>query len=53
MIEQRDLLAGGGLITLVYKFRHPASTLVYRILGILIADSINTKKKKRYNLHTG
>jgi hypothetical protein len=36
---QRDLLAGGDLITLVYKLhRHPTSTLAYRILSILIAD---------------
>jgi hypothetical protein len=44
-IDQRDLIAGGDLITLVYKVRHPASTLAYRILGILIADSINREKK--------
>jgi hypothetical protein len=43
LIDQRDLFAGGDLIMLVYKVRHPASTLVYRIVGILIADSINTE----------
>jgi hypothetical protein len=46
LVDQRDLPTGGDLITLFYKVRHPASTLVYRILGVLIADSINTKKKK-------
>jgi hypothetical protein len=44
LIDQRDLLAGGNLITLVYKVRHPTSTLTYRIIGNLIADSVNTKK---------
>jgi hypothetical protein len=44
LIDQRDLLAGGELIALVYEVRHPASTSAYRITGILIADSINTKK---------
>jgi hypothetical protein len=44
-VAEQDL-AGGDLITLVYKVRHPASTLAYRIFGIQIADSIHTKKKK-------
>jgi hypothetical protein len=43
LIDQWDLLAGRDPITLVYKVRHPASTLAYRIFGILIADWINTK----------
>jgi hypothetical protein len=42
MIDQRDLLAVGDLITPVYKVRHPASILAYKILGILTADLINT-----------
>jgi hypothetical protein len=42
---QRDLLAGGDLITLVSLYvRLPASTLAYRILCTLIADLINKQK---------
>jgi hypothetical protein len=38
VIDERDLLAGGDLITLVYKLRLPASILAYRIIRTLIAD---------------
>jgi len=44
--DQRDLLAGGDLITLVgLQGRLPASTLAYRILCFLIAD---LKKNLRF-----
>ena len=49
MTDQRDLLAGGDLITLVgLQGRLPASTLAYRILCFLIADL--KKKLAFYNI---
>jgi hypothetical protein len=42
LIDQRDLLAGGDLITSVYKIRHPASTLIW------YSDCWFDKYKKKY-----